>query len=100
MHEYVAENVIMFNNILYRIVDGRSKRIDYKISLCIPLQLSHKHFVIYHSGLLTSHQHLTRTYHKIRQDFYIENLYKHLYLFIMSCHICSGRRNIPFNHRQ
>ncbi len=73
---------------------------DNKITLCIPLQISHKLFEIYHSGILTSHQGLTRTYYKIQQDFYIRNLYKQLHLFIISCYICSARRNIPFNQKQ
>ncbi len=86
-----AENFIMFNNIFYRIVDKTARTIDYKIILCIPLQLSRKLFEIYHSCLFTSHQGLTRTYYKVHQDFYISNLYKHLHFFIMSCRICSAR---------
>ncbi|MBL0686765.1 MAG: DDE-type integrase/transposase/recombinase, partial [Sulfurospirillum sp.] len=95
-----TENFILFNNVLYRVVDKSVKTFDYKIALCIPLGLAHKLFELFHSGMLTSHQGLTRTYYKIRQDFYIRNLYKHLYLFIMSCRICSARRNIPFNQKQ
>ncbi len=43
---------------------------------------------------------LTRTYYKIRQDFFIWNLYKYLHLYIMSCRVCSARREIPFNQKQ
>ncbi len=95
-----TEHFIMFNNVLYCVVDKSVKTFDCKIALCIPFELPHKLFEIYHSGMLISHQVLTRTYYKIRQDFYIRNLYKHLYLFIMSCRICSARRNIPFNQKQ
>ncbi len=42
----------------------------------------------------------TRTYYKIRQDFFIRNLYKYLHLYIMSCRVCSARREIPFNQKQ
>ncbi len=90
----------MFNNALYRVVDKSVKTFDYKIAMCIPLEIAHKLFEKFHSGLLTSHQGFTRTYYKMRQDFYIRNLYKHLYLFIMSCRICSAKLNIPFNQKQ
>ncbi len=49
---------------------------------------------------MTSHQGLTRTDYKIRQDFFIRNLYKYLHLYIMSCRVCSARRDIPFNQKQ
>ncbi len=49
---------------------------------------------------MTSHQGLTRTYYKIRQDFFIRNLYKYLHLYIMSCRVCTARRDIPFNQTQ
>ncbi len=49
---------------------------------------------------MTSHQGLTRTYYKIRQDFFIRNLYKYLHLYINSCRVCSARRDIPFNQKQ
>ncbi len=56
---------------------------EHKMALCIPLELSDGIFELYHSGLMTSHQGLTRTYYKIRQDFFIRNLYKYLHLYIM-----------------
>ncbi len=49
---------------------------------------------------MTSHQGLTRTYYKIRQDFFIRNLFKYFYLYIMSCRICSAHRDIPFIQKQ
>ncbi len=70
------------------------------MALCIPLQLSDGIFELYHSDLMTSHQGLTRTYYKIRQHFFIKNLYKYLHLYIMSCRVCSARRDIPFNQKQ
>ncbi len=70
------------------------------ISLIDRHELCEGLFEIYHSGLLSSNQGLTRTYYKMRQDFYIRNLYKYLYLYIMSCRICSARRDIPFNLKQ
>ncbi len=95
-----TEHFIMFNLIIYCAVDKSVKMFDYKIALCIPLKLEHKLFEKFHSGLLTSHLGLTRTYYKIRQDFYVRNLYKYLYLFIMSYRICPARQNIPFNQMQ
>ncbi len=70
------------------------------MALCIPLELIDGIFDLYHSGLMTSHQGLTRTYYKIKQDFFIRNLYKYLHLYIMSCRVCSARRDIPFNQKQ
>ncbi len=49
-----TEHFIMFNNVLYRVVDKSIKTFDYKIVLCIPLELAHKLFEKFHSGLLTS----------------------------------------------
>ncbi len=68
--------------------------------LCIPLELSEGTSELYHSGLMTSHQGLTITYYKIRQDFFMRNLYKYLHLYIMSCRVCSDKRDIPFNQKQ
>ena len=90
----------LFGGVLFRMVPACKNDLKYKLSLCIPLDLAHKIFELYHSGLLSSHQGITRTFYKIRQDFYIRNLYKHLYLYIMSCRICSARRNIPINEKQ
>ncbi len=95
-----TEHFIMFNNILYRVVDKSVETFDYKIALCIPLQLTHKLFEKFHSGLFTSHQGLTRIYYKIHQYFYVRNLHTYLYFFIMSCRICSARWNILFNQKQ
>ncbi len=49
---------------------------------------------------MTSHQGLTRTHYKIRQDFFIRNVYKYLHLYIMSCRVCSAHRDIQFNQKQ
>ncbi len=48
-----TEHFIMFNNVLYHVVDKSVKTFDYKIALCIPLELAHKLFEKFHSGLLT-----------------------------------------------
>ncbi len=70
------------------------------MALCIPLELSGAIFELYHSSLIISHQGLTRTYYKIRQHFFIRNLYKYLHLYIMSCRVCSSRRDILFKQKQ
>ncbi len=95
-----AENFLLFNGLLFHFTVKSSKTVEHKLALCIPLELSNSIFKLYHSGLLTSHQGLTRTYYKIRQDFFIKNLYKYLYLYIMSCRICSACHDIPFNQKQ
>ncbi len=95
-----AENYLLFNTLLFHFTLKSPKTVEHKITLCIPLELRCVIFELYHSGLMTSHQGLTRTYYKIRQDFFIRNLYKYLYIYIMSCGICSARRDIPFNKKQ
>ncbi len=95
-----AENYWLFNTFLFHFTVKSSKTVEHKLALCIPLELSNSIFELYHSGLMTSHQGLARTYYKIRQDFVIRNLCKYLYLYIMSCGICSARRDIPFNQKQ
>ncbi len=95
-----AENFLLFNSLLFHFTVKSSKNVEHKLALCIPLELSDSMFELYYSGLLTSHQGLTRTYYKISQDFFIRNLYKYLYLYIMSCRICSAHRDIPFNQKQ
>ncbi len=95
-----AENYLVFNTLLFHFTVKSNKTVQHKLALCIPLELSDGIFQLYHSGLMTSHQGLTRTYYKIRQNFLIINLYKYLHLYIMSCQICSARRNIPFIQKQ
>ncbi len=95
-----AEHYLLFNTLLFHYTVKSSKTVEHKMALCIPLELSDGIFELYHSGLMTSHQGLTRTYYKIRQDFFIRNLYKYLHLYIMNCRVCSARREIPFNQKQ
>ncbi len=95
-----AENYILFNTVLFHFTVKSSKTVEHKMALCIPLELSDSIFEFYHSGLMTSHQGLTRTYDKIRQGFFIRNLYKYLHLYIMSCRVCSAKRDIPLNKKQ
>jgi hypothetical protein len=95
-----SENFILFHDILFRVMNKSIKLPVYKIALCIPVSIAFKLFEVYHSDLLSSHQGLTRTYYKIRHDFYIRDLYKQLYLYIMSCRICSARREVPINEKQ
>ncbi len=92
-----AENYRLFKTLLFPFTVKSPKPVEHKIAFCIPLELSDGIFELYHSGLMTSHQGLTRTYHKSRQDFFIRNLYKYLHLYIMSCRVCSARKDIPFN---
>ncbi len=82
-----AENYLLFKTLLFHFTVKLSKTVEHKMILCIPLELSDGIFELYHSGLMTSHQGLIRTYYKIRQDFFIRNLYKYLHLYIMSCRI-------------
>ncbi len=95
-----AENYLLFNTLLFHFTVKSTKTVEHKLALCIPLELSDSIFELYRSELMTSHQGLTRTYYKIRQDFFIRNLYKYLHLYIMSCFVCSARRDIPFNQKQ
>ncbi len=74
-----ANQYLLFSDLLFHFTAKSSKTLDHKSALCIPLELSNDIFELYHSGLLTSHQVLTHTYYKVRQDFFIRNLYKHLY---------------------
>ncbi len=95
-----SEHYLLFNTLLFHFTLKSNKTVEHKMALCIPLELSDGIFELYHSGLMTSHQGLTRTYYKIRQDLFIRNLYKYLHLYIMSCRVCPARRDIPFNQKQ
>ena len=95
-----SEHYIMFSDILFRVTHRNKDQLGSKFALCIPQSLSTHLFEQYHSGLLSSHQGLTRTFYKIRADFYVRNLYNLLYDYVMSCRVCSQRRNIPFNEKQ
>ncbi len=86
-----AEHYLLFNTLLFHFTVKSSKTVEHKMALCIPLELSDGIFKLYHLGLMTS---LTGTYYKIQQDFFIRNLYKYLHLYIMSCRVCSARRDI------
>ncbi len=79
-----AENYLLFNTLLFHFTVKSTKTVEHKMALCIPLELSNSIFELCHSGLTTLHQGLTRTYYKIRQDFFFRNLYKYLHLYIMS----------------
>ncbi len=72
-----AENFLQFNALLFHFTVKSSKTVEHKLALRIPLELNDSIFELYHSGLLTSDQGLSRTFFKIRQDFFIRNLYKY-----------------------
>ncbi len=74
-----AEHYLLFTDLLFHCSTKHTKKENDKLALCIPHELCGSLFEIYHSRLLTSHQGFTRTYYKIRQDFYIRNLYKYVY---------------------
>ncbi len=83
-----AEHYLLFNTLLFHFTfRAKSKTVELKMTVCIPLELSYRIFELYHSDQMTSHQGLTSTYYKIRQDFFILNLYKYLHLYIMSCRV-------------
>ncbi len=65
-----AENYLFFNTLLFHFKVKSSKTVEHKMALCIPHELSEGIFELYHSGLMTSHQGLTRTYYKIKQNIY------------------------------
>ncbi len=69
-----AENILLFNTLLFHFTVRSSETVEHKLALSITLKLSDSIFDLYHSGLMTSHQGLTRTYYKIRQDFLIRKL--------------------------
>ncbi len=92
-----AEHYLLFNSLLFHFTVKSTKTVEHKLVLCIPLELRDGIFEFYHSGLMTSHQGLTRTFYKICEDFFIRNLYKYLHLYIMSCRVCSARHDIAFN---
>ncbi len=89
----------LFGGILFRIIPRKKHDIEYKLTLCIPVDLAYRLFDIYHTGLCSGHQGINKCFYRLRQDFYIPNMYKHLYLYIMSCRICSARRHIPINEK-
>ncbi len=75
-----AENYLLFNTLLFHFTVKSTKTLEHKLALCIPHKLGNGIFELYHSGLMNSHQCLPRTYYTIRQDFFIRNLYKYLYI--------------------
>ncbi len=75
-----AEYYLLFNILLFHFPVKSSKTVEHKIALCIPLELSEGIFELYYSDVMTSHQGVTQTYYRIRQDFLIRNLYKYLHL--------------------
>jgi hypothetical protein len=46
-----CENYILFNNLLYHFNTPSSKIAVHKVALCIPRDISHKIFELYHSGV-------------------------------------------------
>ncbi len=69
-----AENYLVFKTLLLHFMIKSTKTVTHKLAFCISLELSDAIFEQYHSGLMTSHQGLARTYYKIRQDFFIRSI--------------------------
>ncbi len=49
-----AEHYLLFNTLLFHFTVKSNKPVELKMALCIPLELSHGIFELYHSGLMTS----------------------------------------------
>ncbi|MEE8152756.1 MAG: hypothetical protein V3T76_06950, partial [candidate division NC10 bacterium] len=93
-----SQSYIMFNGLLFRASPFTTT--NPKLALCIPEKLAFTLFDQYHVSLLSSHVGLTKSFYRIREDYYIRNLYNLLYKYIHSCRLCSSRRHIKVNEKQ
>ncbi len=74
-----TEHYLLFNTLHFHFTVKKSNTVEHKKALCIPFELSDGIVELYHSGLMTSYQGLTKTNYNIRQDLFIRNLYKYLH---------------------
>ncbi len=92
-----SENYILFNNVLFRTTS--STKVHDKLALCIPEKFAYQLFEKYHNNMLSSHLGILKTFYKIRENFYLRNLYIELYRYIMSCRLCAARRDMSINDK-
>ncbi len=89
----MAENYILCDDLLFKLVTKKDDNEDLKLSLVIPDKLVDRVLERYHTNLLSSHIGITRTYYTIRKLFHIDRLHDRLTKYITSCRICQARKD-------
>ena len=95
--ETLAEKYISLDSLLFKVVSTPEKEATL---LAIPEICADKIITLYHSSLFAANQGVIKTYLKINNKFFIQNLMHYLHSYIKRCHICQLAHNVKPSTRQ
>ena len=98
-----AENYIVVNNILFKLV--KQKKIfdtSMKCLLVVPEKFENSVLHVFHDTLLGAHYSPVNTYYTIKDRYRIHNMFGKLQSYISSCEACQQQKQkrgkIPYSH--
>ena len=93
----LVESFVLLDSLIFKLVTMPDKE---SAVLAIPEICVDKIITLYHTSLFAGHQGVVKTYHTMRDKFYIPNLMHYLRSFIKGCHICQLSRSNKLPTRQ
>ena len=88
-----AENYIVADGLLFRLYETyRNKQLIRRCLLVIPEMHEHVIFQHYHDFLLGAHYGPLNTFYKIRDKYYIHNLFDKINKYVSSCNECQKQK--------
>ena len=81
-HFSLLDNILYYNN-----------PINHKLLICIPTSMINEILYAHHDHFMSSHPGIDRTYLKIKNKFYVNNLKKHVTNYVRNCITCAKRNS-------
>ena len=79
------------DEVLYKVItrtDGSVARLPW-----LPVSLIPDVLFLYHDHPMSGHFGVTRTFHKVREQFFFPRMYDHIKKYIRSCAACTRQRS-------
>jgi hypothetical protein len=87
----LAEEYILYKNVLFKILPRRDN-LKFDLALALPEKCAPLIFYLNHDSLWSGHLGVRKTYAKLKQKYYMPNLYELLKTYIQSCNKCQQLR--------
>lgn len=81
-----VKNYRLINNILYY-----ENPINHRLLICIPMSMLTEILYANHDHPMSGHLGIDKTYQKIKQKYYVNNLKDHVYKYVRKCVECAKR---------
>ena len=86
-----CENYIIFDGILFKIIMGKAKNDEPRLTMCVTEAYIPVILYQYHDMLLAGHQGVLRSYLTIKEKYFFPHMIMYLRRYIKSCLVCQTR---------